>query len=72
MARINNIKSAVTLRALRIAKGESQAKIAKMLGVSRACISNYENGSRVPSDAYKVKLANHFNVTVGYLFYNEK
>ena len=72
MARINNSKSATMLRAMRISKGETQDKIAKLLGVTRACVSNYETGSRVPSDDSKVKLAKHFNTTVGYLFYGEK
>lgn len=72
MAKINNKKSAEMLRSLRIAKGETQAKLAKYLGVSRAAVCNYENGTRVPSDEFKVKLARHYNVTVGALFFNER
>jgi len=59
------------LKKLRLAKGETQEELAKVLGVSKAIISMYELGERNPSDQMKRKYAEHFNRTVGFLFFKD-
>ena len=57
------------IKNIRIGQKESQEDIAKLLGVSRRTIVNYEQGKSVPSlesDAY-AKLADHFGVSVDFL-----
>lgn len=56
------------LRLLREERGDKQDKIAKMLGISRAAISKYENGEREPDMKTILALTNYFNVTVDYMF----
>jgi len=50
-------------------KKETQQVVAKACGITRSSYASYEQGERTPSDATKVKLANHFNVTVLELFF---
>lgn len=57
------------IKNIRIGQKESQEDIAKLLGVSRRTIINYEQGKSLPSsdsDTYK-KLAGHFGVSVDFL-----
>lgn len=70
MAKITSIPA--LLKATRISKGESQSQVANAVGVSRESICLYEKGKRHPSDPIKTKLAKHFGVTVGFLFYGER
>ena len=55
------------LRELRLAKGESQEQLAKILGVSRTSYTKYENGQHDPSMEALDMLAEHFNVSIDYL-----
>lgn len=59
------------LRELRLAKGESQEQLAKILGVSRTSYTKYENGQHDPSMEALNMLAEHFNVSVDYLLGRE-
>lgn len=45
----------------------SQLELAKIINVCNTTVSQYENGSRTPSDDIKIKLANYFNVSTDYL-----
>jgi transcriptional regulator with XRE-family HTH domain len=60
------------LKAARLASGESQSTVAKAVGITRSAIAQYEKGLRRPTDDIKVRLAKHFNTTVGFLFYGGK
>lgn len=55
------------LKDLRQARGETQAQIAQLLGISRAALANIENGKREPSFKTVDILARHFHVSVDYL-----
>jgi transcriptional regulator with XRE-family HTH domain len=57
------------LKAARLASGESQADVARAVGITRNAISQYEKGLRRPTDEIKVRLSKHFNTTVSFLFY---
>lgn len=55
------------LKALRNQSGETQAELAKFLGITRAAYTNIENEKREPDYDTIKKLANHFSVTIDYL-----
>ncbi len=59
------------LRNLRIASGESQRETARKLYISRACLSNYEQGKRFPATEVLCELAKYFKVDVSYLIAND-
>ena len=56
---------------LREKAGQSKRFVAKKTGCSYSSICSYEYGLRIPSDETKQKLADHFGVPVGYLFFEE-
>lgn len=57
------------LTELRKNAGLTQEQLAAKIGVSQSMIACCEAGTRDPGKANKIKLANFFNVTVDYLFY---
>lgn len=53
------------------ARGDrTRENVADAVGVSVSAIGMYENGSRIPRDEIKVKLADFFGVSVQDLFFN--
>lgn len=59
------------IRTLRERAGMKQTDLSKYLNISNSTLSQYETGQRVPSDEIKIKIANRFDVTVGYLLGTE-
>ena len=58
---------------LRNARGtRSQKEVANALGISVSALSMYETEERLPRDDIKVRMANYYGTTVGYLFFDEK
>lgn len=56
------------IKELRLKNGESQTELAKIVGVSLRTIQNYESGNvDVPYKSLE-KIAQHYDVTVAYLF----
>ena len=55
------------IRALRISYGYNQVEFSKKLGVTKQCVSNWENDNVVPSIEMLVKIADLFNVTTDFL-----
>lgn len=55
------------IRELRSEKNLSQEELSKILNVSRAAISHYESGKRVPDMEIQKKLSSYFNVSLDYL-----
>ena len=55
------------IAALRRQKGQSQAELARYLGVSASAVGMYEQGRREPSGAMLVALAENFRVSTDYL-----
>ncbi len=55
------------IRLLRQAKGLSQVDLSKELGVTKQCVSNWENDNVVPSIEMLIKIAEYFGVTTDYL-----
>ena len=54
-------------RELRQSYGMSQVELAKHLGVSKQCVSNWENDNIQPSIDMLVKLSKIFNTSTDYL-----
>ncbi len=55
------------IAALRRQAGQSQAELARNLGVSASAVGMYEQGRREPSGAILVALAEYFGVSTDYL-----
>lgn len=51
------------IKRLRIASGYNQQQMAKMLGVTKQCVSNWENDNVMPSVEMLVKIAHFYSVT---------
>lgn len=60
------------LKQLRQEKGITQKEIAKILGISQAAYSLYEKGQREPKYEMLEKIADFFNVSVGFLVSGQK
>lgn len=55
------------LKELRNAQNLNQVALGKILGVSKQCVSNWENNNIQPSIDMLVKIAEYFGVTTDYL-----
>ena len=55
------------IKKLRMARGLSQVEFAKILCVTKQCVSNWENDNVVPSIDMLCKIANFFSVSTDYL-----
>ena len=55
------------IRQLRIAKGINQVELAKELGVTKQCVSNWENDNILPSIEMLIKIADFFGVSTDFL-----
>jgi len=51
------------IRRLRMAKGINQVEFAKKIGVTKQCVSNWENDNILPSIEMLVKIAEFFSVS---------
>lgn len=60
------------LKQLRQEKGITQKEIAEILGISQAAYSLYEKGQREPKYEMLEKIADFFNVSVGFLVSGRK
>lgn len=59
------------LKKLRLKRGISQVEFAQNLGVTKQCVSNWENDNVLPSIEMLIKISNYFNVTTDYLLGKE-
>ena len=55
------------IKKLRIARGHNQVEFAKILCVTKQCVSNWENDNVVPSIDMLCKIADFFEVSTDYL-----
>lgn len=55
------------IKELRIARGLTQVELASDLGVTKQCISNWENNNIQPSIDMLIKIATYFSVTTDFL-----
>ena len=59
------------LKLLRKENGLSQSDLGKLLGVSKVSVSNYENGTRIPSMDVLLMIIKIFNVSADYMLGRE-
>ncbi len=59
------------IKELRTLRGMSQVELAKVLNVSKQCVSNWENGNVLPSIEMLVRLADFFRVSTDMLLGRE-
>ena len=59
------------IKRLRIASGMNQVEFSNLLGVTKQCVSNWENDNVLPSIEMLVKIADIFKVTTDYLLGRE-
>ena len=69
---MDEMRMAANIRTLRRARKETQAEAALAVGITPGAWGMYETGERIPRDDVKVKIANHFETTVGSIFFGEK
>ena len=55
------------IKRIRLANKLSQVQMARMLGVSKQSVSNWENDNMVPSIAMMRKICNQFSCSADYL-----
>ena len=55
------------IRFLREENNLTQVALAEILNVGNVAVSQYESGTRVPSDDVKIRIADYFNVSLDYL-----
>lgn len=55
------------IRSLRLERGMNQVQLANVLGVTKQCVSNWENDNIQPSVEMLVKLARFFSVSTDFL-----
>lgn len=60
------------IKELRKAKRVSQVEMANSLGLTKQCVSNWENDNIQPSVEMLVKIADYFGVTTDYLLCRKK
>ncbi len=60
------------IKKLRESQNLSQSQLADIVGTSRQCVSNWENGYAPPSLDSLTKICDYFNVSMDYLLGYEK
>lgn len=55
------------IKRLRISHGMNQVEFARLLGVTKQCVSNWENDNVLPSIDMLTKIADVFKVRTDYL-----
>lgn len=63
-------KAGQKIKSLRENLGYTPEKVADDIGVSISSYCKYEAGKRIPRDEVKEKIANYFNRSVGFIFFN--
>jgi len=60
------------IKKLKLANGITQVELAKHLGVTKQCVSNWENDNIQPSIDMLIKLSDFFKVSTDYMLGIEK
>ena len=55
------------IKRMRMSRGMNQVEFAKLVGVTKQCVSNWENDNVIPSIEMLVKIADVFNVRTDHL-----
>lgn len=68
-AKLDSAKIGNRLREIRAERGETAENVAKSIGVSGSAIAMYEIGQRVPRDEIKIRIAEHFGMSIESIFF---
>lgn len=69
MREINPVAVGQKIAELRNNRQESREDAAKALNISASALAMYEQGNRIPRDNIKIRIADHYGVTVGDIFF---
>jgi len=69
---MGNEKFKVILKSYRVTQKLKQSDIAKVVGVTQQCISEWENGKTEPTLSYLWKIADYFDISVDELIGRER
>lgn len=64
---MNAMAAGEKIRAMRGA--ESQQVLADKLKISKSALAMYERGERIPRDEVKIRIAQHFGVSIESIFF---
>ena len=68
MSDLMNAK-AIGKKLIELRGARTQNTVAKAVGISKSALSMYEQGSRIPKDEIKIKIANFYNTSVQEIFF---
>ncbi len=60
------------IKKLRMERGLNQVEFAKIIGVSKQCVSNWENDNVMPSIEMLIRLSDFFRVSTDYILGREE
>ena len=66
---IDSEKIGTRMRGIRTERGETAEDVARSIGVSNSAITMYETGQRIPRDEIKIRIAEHFGMSVESIFF---
>ena len=61
---------AISKRLIQLRGEKTQEEVAKAVGISKSALSMYENGSRIPRDEIKIRIAKYYHKSVQAIFVN--
>ena len=59
----------VAKKMVELRNGRAREEVASACGISVSALAMYENGTRIPKDDIKIRIANYYGTTVESLFY---
>lgn len=60
---------AIADRLIKLRGAKTREEVAKACGISISALAMYEQGERIPRDDIKVRIAQYYGRTVGFIFY---
>lgn len=64
-------KNEIANKLVKLRGKRSQEEVAKAVNISTSALSMYENGSRVPRDEIKIRLAEYYGKSVQFIFFSK-
>lgn len=68
MIEIDNKK--IGKRLVKLRGSKTQEEVAKAINISVSALSMYENGSRIPRDNIKIRIASYYGKPISSIFYD--
>lgn len=66
------MNKSIMAQKLRMLRGKrTQAEVAAAVGITTSAYAMYEQGERIPRDDTKVRLANYFNKSINFIFFDD-